>query len=243
MEALQNYLFIDIETAPLTRRFEELSIPLQMLWKDKAIKKNYADEETSEFPQLYQEKAAVFAEFGRIVCISIGCFLQEDSHLEFTVKSLAGADEHELLLQFCKALASFSKRIPRFIFCGHNIREFDIPYISRRMIINRIALPKSMEHHGKKPWEVTHADTMQLWSFGDRKNYTSLALLATVLGIPSPKDDINGAEVGRVFWEENDLLRICKYCEKDVVTSAKVFIRLMGYEERPFNVRHLSEGN
>lgn len=241
MEALQNYLFIDIETAPLTRQLDDLSLPLQKLWMEKAIKKNYVGDEPAESPLIFQEKAAIFSEFGRIVCISIGCFRQGNGSLEFNVKSIAGADEHELLLQFCKAMDSFSRRIPRFIFCGHNIREFDIPFISRRMIINRIALPKYLEHHGKKPWEVTHADTMQLWSFGDRKNYTSLALLATVLGIPTPKDDINGADVGRVFWEENDLPRICRYCEKDVVTTAKVFIRLMGYEEVSFEVRHLSE--
>lgn len=240
MEAIKSYLFLDIETVPLVWQFEALSLPLQKLWTDKAFKMKYLTADTDDATASFRDKAAIFSEFGKIVCISIGCFRQVDSQMEFDVKSFAGDDEALLLEQFCTAVTAFAGNHPRFAFCGHNIREFDIPYITRRLIINRMPLPKYLEHHGKKPWEVTHMDTMQLWSFGDKKNYTSLALLATVLGIPSPKDDINGAEVGRVFWEEQNLQRICTYCEKDVATTAQVFIRLMGYEEFPFTVKHLS---
>lgn len=102
--------------------------------------------------------------------------------------------------------------------------------IARRCIINRIQVPRILDIGGLKPWEVGHVDTMNLWSFGDRKAYTSLALLAHILGIPTPKDDITGADVARVYYEDKDLERIAAYCKKDVVATAQLYLRLTGRE-------------
>ena len=239
MEPLQHYLFIDIETVSCERDFTQLGKSMQDLWQDKARKKGYAPDEDADWAQVFRDRAAVFAEFGKIVCIGVGCFLQREEGWTFAVKSIAGDDEKLLLNRFCTALSNFSKRIPKLIFCGHNIKEFDLPYISRRMVINGMQLPDCLRLQGRKPWEIPHVDTMELWSFGDRKNYTSLALLAEVLGIPTPKDDISGAEVGRVYWEEDNLARIATYCEKDVVTTARVFQRLMCYDEIAFETEHV----
>jgi len=239
MESLEHYLFIDIETAGLKKVFSDLSPGLQDLWQDKARKKGYLTSDSPDWSLIFNEKAAVFSEFGRIVCIGLGCFIRRPEGLSFTIKSIADTDEKLLLNRFCKALDTFTKRIPKLVFCGHNIKEFDLPYISRRMIINDMKLPDCLRLQGKKPWEIPHLDTMELWSFGDRKNYTSLALLSEVLGIPSPKDDIDGSEVGRVFWEEQDLRRISTYCEKDVETTARIFLRLMEFGPLEFETTHL----
>ncbi len=147
------------------------------------------------------------------------------------LKSLAHNDEKILLNDFSEVVTKFSKRYKDFRFCGHNIKEFDIPFLCRRMIINGVPLPDSMQLAGKKPWEVNHLDTMEMWKFGDHKNFTSLSLLAAVFGIPSPKNDIDGSMVADVYWKDNDLARIGTYCLQDVFTSAKVFLKLKGIHD------------
>lgn len=236
MEALKHLLFIDIETACGHAEHAALSDGMQREWARKVKTKWNAEEH--EAPQLFFDKAAILAEFGRIVCISIGCLRQRGNETKLVLRSFAGDDEKALLGDFCAALSTFSEKLGKegksLTFVGHNIKEFDLPYISRRMIVHGMCLPDCLRLQGKKPWEVPHIDTMQLWAFGDYKSFTRLALLAEVLGIPTPKDDISGEDVSRVFWQERNLQRIVTYCQKDVETTARVYLRLMCYEEPEF---------
>lgn len=219
---LENILFLDIETVPEVQYFSELDEIKQALWEHKS-KYQRKDDETAED---FYERAGIWAEFGKIVCISVGYFTLKGDVRNFRVTSFYG-DETKILKDFKNLLIShFSET--KHLLCAHNGKEFDFPYMARRMIINNIALPHKLNLFGKKPWEVPHLDTLELWKFGDYKTYTSLKLLTNVLGIPSPKDDIDGSEVCRVFYEENDIDRIIVYCEKDTIAVAQIFLRLRG---------------
>ena len=231
MEQLKHILFIDIETAPCAGRYDDLSENLQLQWvrKTNFWKKN-PDEETSP-ALLFSERAGIFSEFARVVCIGIGCLVESEGKWKMVLKALSDQDEKVLLNKFCAAISRFTEQFRDLQFCGHNIKEFDIPFLCRRMIIQGMQLPVCLQIHGKKPWEVTHLDTLELWRFGDFKHFTSLALLAEVLGIPSPKDDLDGSMVGDVFWKDGDLERINRYCLQDVYTTARVYLRLKGYHD------------
>lgn len=218
LERLQRHriLFLDIETVPEAQNYGELDAETQSLWDQKSA---YQRGEIP--PEEFYERAGIWAEFGKIVCISVGYFVPDTSN--FRVKSFHG-DEQQLLKDFKSLLEShFSSR--QHLLCAHNGKEFDFPYIARRMIIHQIKIPSALNLFNKKPWEVPHLDTMQLWRFGDYKNYTSLKLLAHILGIPSPKEDIDGSKVAQVYYEEKNINRIVQYCEKDVVTIAQIFLR------------------
>ncbi len=216
----EKVLFIDIETVPQYSNYEQLPDIFKKLWD---IKVSKLSPKAEELPSQVYERAGIYAEFGRIICISAG-FINEGM---LRIKSFAGKDESELLNNFANMLNNrFSK--PDFQLCAHNGKEFDFPYIARRMLINGIKIPAILDTTGRKPWEVHHLDTMEMWKFGDFKNYTSLALLTAVFNIPTPKDDIDGSQVGRVFWEEDNLNRIVEYCQKDVVAIVQLFMRYKG---------------
>lgn len=223
--ALDQLLLLDIETVPLTDTFDHLPDELQRLWLEKNTK-TAPDSENGE--EAYVEKAGLQAEFGRIVCISAGFFYTEAGHYQLRIKSFASQNEKEVLEGFLDLVQKFFLKYPRFQFAGHNIREFDIPYICRRALINGLALPGPLQAHNFKPWESPVLDTLQIWRFGEFRNYTSLKLLAAVLGIPTPKDDIDGSMVGKVFWEEKNLPRIMEYCQKDVLTVGQLLLRFKG---------------
>ena len=216
-------IFLDIETVPAAARYDDLSEQMQLLWEKKAKTMsefvNFSDNSARE---LYN-RAAIYAEFGKIVCISVGMFSGE----KFVLHSFADKEERLLLDDFATRLKS-QLDDPSWAICGHNAKEFDIPFIARRMLINGMQLPRSLNISGKKPWEIPHIDTMELWKFGDYKHFTSLELLAAVFGIPTPKDDINGSQVGQVFWLDGDLQRIATYCQKDVLTTARLYLKLKG---------------
>jgi len=217
---LDKVLFLDIETVPMCATYEQLPERYVALWDKKAGFLKRADEDTPEslFP-----RAGIYAEFGKVVCISFGMFQSGT----FRIKSFAGDDEKAVLTDFANLLESkFSDG--NFLLCAHNGKEFDFPYLSRRMLINNVSLPEILDMAGKKPWEVAHLDTMELWKFGDFKNYTSLDTLSAVFNIPTPKDDIDGSQVGKVYWEDKDLDRIMIYCQKDVLTIAQLFLRYQG---------------
>lgn len=217
-----NILFLDIETVSQQETYHHLSEEWKELWDLKAglINRN-RDEENSEsaYP-----RAAIYAEFGKIICISCGCLQGNGADRKLVIKSYSNEDEKKLLLDFADMLQKWSGDSDKFL-CAHNGKEFDYPYICRRMIINGIEIPEALKIAGRKPWEIRHLDTMELWKFGDYKSYTSLKLLAKVLGIPSPKDDIDGSMVNSVYWIEKDLDRIVEYCQKDVITLAQVLLR------------------
>lgn len=217
---LENLLFLDIETVPEHPEFGALDPQKQELW---AQKTSYQRKE-EQTPEAFYNNAGIWAEFGRIICISAGYFHWKGNTRSFRVTSFHG-EENSILVQF-KNLLETHFNAPKYLLCAHNGKEFDFPYIARRMIIHKIALPEKLELFGKKPWEVPHLDTMELWKFGDYKHYTSLKLLANVLGIASPKEDMDGSMVRDVYYIDGDIDRIITYCELDVVTLAQVFLRM-----------------
>ncbi|MCO6462272.1 MAG: ribonuclease H-like domain-containing protein [Saprospiraceae bacterium] len=224
-------LFIDIETVSETSSYAELSEAKQLFWQKKSNAWIRQSDEVNEelFDRLYKSKAAIFAEFGKIVCISIGYNAYDPATKDFTfrIKSFYGEDEKTLLTDFLNLVTQHFNNPNKHTFCGHNIKEFDIPYICRRALVHGLHLPDTLQLSGKKPWEVNHlVDTLEYWKFGDFKHYISLALLADLFGIPTPKDDIDGSLVGKVYWEEKNLGRIKTYCQKDVYTVAKIYSHL-----------------
>ena len=218
-------LFLDIETVPQYPEYEGMPEDWQKLWNQKAIslgRYHEGQDERSLYP-----RAGIYAEFGKIVCISCGVLLGSPGQRRMSLKSFYVDQEAVLLTKFCEMLTKWSQGEPKQL-CAHNGKEFDFPYICRRLVINNIPIPSILNVQGKKPWEVNHLDTMELWKFGDFKNYTSLNLLAHSLGIPTPKDDIDGSMVWEVYWKEKNLERIATYCQKDVVTVAQILLRLGG---------------
>lgn len=231
--ALTNILFLDIETVPEYSSYLELTEEKRLLWEQKT--KYQRKEEFT--PEEFYHRAGIWAEFGKIVCVSVGYFVEKGNTKDFRVTSFYG-DEIILLNNFKKLLEEYFN-LNKHLLCGHNAKEFDFPYIARRMLINGIKLPNKLNLFGKKPWEIPHLDTMELWKFGDYKHFTSLKLLANILGIPSPKDDMDGSLVQEVFYQENNIDRIVTYCELDVVTTAQVFLRLRG--EDLLNTNHIKK--
>ena len=220
--ALNKILFLDIETVPQFPNFSELDEKTKQLYSQKT--KFLQKDNTHTAEDLY-DRAGIYAEFGKIICISVGYIHEGSLGEQIRLKSFYNADEEKLLREFVNLLEENYKFA---ILCGHNAKEFDFPYICRRLLIHGITLPTILDIAGKKPWEINHLDTMELWKFGDYKAYTSLALLCHIFQIPTPKDDISGEDVARVFYEEKNLERIKVYCEKDVVALIQLLRKMMG---------------
>ncbi len=225
---LSQILIIDIETIRLTATYNELPERMQKQWEKKAFNLRKPDEITPD--EMYMERAGIYAEFGQVIVIAIGFYIYQNEEWHFRVRSISSDNEKELLEKFMGILSKFNSKTTYL--CGHNGKEFDFPYISRRLLVNGLQLPKLLDTAGKKPWEVNHIDTMELWKFGDRKNYTSLDLLAAIFEIPSSKSDIDGSQVSQVFYEENEngegLERIAEYCARDVIVTAQLLLKLKG---------------
>ncbi|RXG17869.1 hypothetical protein DSM03_101568 [Leeuwenhoekiella aestuarii] len=217
---LENILFLDIETVPQHENFDDLDADLQQLYADKTEYQRKDEFTAAEF----YDRAGIWAEFGKIVCISVGYFHRSGEQRNFRTTSFHGSEKQQLL-EFKKLLSEHYNK-PQHVLCAHNGKEFDFPFIARRMIVNGIKLPFKLDLFGKKPWEVPHLDTLELWKFGDYKHYTSLKLLTKILDIPSPKTDIDGSQVRDVFYKEKDIERIIEYCERDVVAVAQIVLRL-----------------
>lgn len=222
---LENLFLLDIETVSEKEHFHLLDDNWKALWEVK-IAKSLPENISAE--EYYPMKAAIMAEFAKVVCISFGYFKREGKEWHLRIKSICDEDEKRLLKEFIHTLEKIHSHHPTWIFTGHNIKEFDVPFLCRRMLVNSLRIPDCMNFQNKKPWETPILDTLHLWRFGDYKHYTTLNLLAACLGIPSPKDDIDGSQVGHVFWKEKDLNRISIYCEKDVATVGNIILRLNG---------------
>lgn len=227
--ALDKILFLDIETVPQAATYEELPENIAHLWDEKAAQlqakspEKYAESITPK--EIFAKAAGIYSEFGKIVCISVGyIFYDKEKNKHFRSKSFYGDDEKTILMNFSVLVNKFFTSKEN-TFCGHNIKEFDIPYICRRMLINRLPIPFAMDLSGKKPWEVNFLDTLEMWKFGDYKNYTSLKLLTAIFDIPTPKDDIDGSQVAEVYHKEKNIQRIATYCEKDVLATAQLLLR------------------
>lgn len=222
---VNSILFLDIETVPQYPAYGGLPDDWRKLWDTKSnslIKYHEGENNESLYP-----RAGIYAEFGKIVCISCGVLQGGGEQRKIILKSFAGDDEGVLLQQFGDMLNKWTAGETKYL-CAHNGKEFDFPYLCRRMIVHGLVIPSVLNISGKKPWEVNHLDTLELWKFGDFKSYTSLVLLAHTLGIPTPKDDIDGSQVWKVYWEEKNLQRIVTYCQKDVVTVAQILLRMNG---------------
>jgi hypothetical protein len=222
MDGIQNIkriLFLDIETISCASSYAELDPRLKPLWEKKA---GFLDP-LSDKADLFFQKAGIYAEFGKIINISIGSFFHQEESLCFKTKSFSGVDEKTLLQEFILLIKKFDPR--RLTLCAHNGKEFDFPYLCRRMLINGLEIPEVLRILGKKPWEIHHLDTMELWKFGDKKNFTSLDLLAALFNIPSSKDNFDGSKVNECFYREKNLKKIIQYCEKDVIVTAQLYLR------------------
>lgn len=230
MIELSRILFIDIETVASYRHFEDMQDSERSLWKSKCLANRWLDSSSPEsaYATLYPQKAGILAEFGKIICISVGYMHLDGGMWQAKITAFSDEDEKRVLKEFSELILKNYKSTDQQGICGHNIREFDIPWICRRMMVHRIEIPPFLQVSGKKPWEIKHLlDTLDMWKFGDTKNYTSLKLLMHVLGLPSPKEDIDGSMVNSVYWEEGDLHRITKYCMKDVAAVMQLYCRFI----------------
>jgi len=225
---VEDIMFLDIETVPQAPSFEKLNPVLQVLWEKKSSFFRSLEQSAEEV----YERTGIYSEFGKIICISVG-FINEKNPFSLRIKSFYGDNEKTLLSEFSDVLVKFSKSGKEALLCAHNGREFDFPYIARRMIINRLVIPDILDNAGKKPWEIKLLDTMDLWKFGDYKNYTSLDLMTSILDIPSPKDDIDGSMVAGLYYGEKDIARIVRYCEKDVLSIARILLRFKNLPDIP----------
>ena len=223
---IENVLFLDIETVPFCNNYSELPENFKKLWNKKAEQISKKENDTSE--TLYG-RAGIYSEFGKIICISVGIVKKQNGKNILRVKSFSNDDEKVVLNEFINLLNTHFNKSDNML-CAHNGKEFDFPYIARRILINGLKIPKILDLSGKKPWEINHLDTMELWKFGDYKNYTSLELLATVFNLPTPKNDIDGSQVADVYWNENNLQRIVKYCQKDVIAIVQLLLKYKGEE-------------
>jgi 3'-5' exonuclease len=232
LKNVKNILFLDVETVSCVKAYKDLDERLKPLWDKKAQYISKDPDKDSE--TLFFERAGIYAEFGKIVNISIGSFFgQTPSELSFKVKSFSGNDEAEILKSFSELVMKFDQK--RLTLCAHNGKEFDFPYICRRMLINGVQIPDVLRISGKKPWEVNHLDTLELWKFGDKKNYTSLDLLAALFNIPSSKTGFDGSMVNDCYYNQNDLQKIMKYCERDVIVTAQLYLRFKNLPIVPEN--------
>ncbi len=218
----ENLLFIDIETVSEKATYQNLTENWQELWTEKTQRILPSENTAAEF---YEQRAGVMAEFAKVICISIGYFRYEGEVMQLRIKSFYADEEKKLLQDFIATLNQMEIQNNKWCFAGHNIKEFDIPFLCRRLLINGMPIPEYIDFQNMKPWETNSIDTFQYWRFGDYKNYTSLKLLAAALGIASPKDDIDGSQVGTVYWKENNLQRIVTYCQKDIITTANILLR------------------
>ena len=214
---LEKILFLDIETIPLVYQYSDLEDSTKEMWDKKW---NYNKEIS---PENQYTKAGIYAEFAQVICIGVGYYKEN----KFRIKTIASKDEASVLKEFSELVNKYFNSNQHYL-CAHNGKEFDFPFLCRRLLINNLPLPKALQIQGLKPWEINHIDTMELWKFGDYKNFTSLNLLAHTFKIPSPKDDIDGSQVAKTFYEDNNLEKIATYCKKDVITLARVYNRFVG---------------
>ena len=219
---LENILFIDIETASAKPSFDLLNERFKKAWRHKA----FLLDNSKSAEELYSQKAAIYAEFGKVIAIGLGFFfIDENKKTSFKVKCFSDHNEQQLLSKLKELIESKYKN-KKLLFCAHNGKEFDYPYLCRRMLINSIQIPRPLNLSGKKSWEVEHLDTLEMWKFGDRKNFTSLDLLTALFDIPGSKNDLDGSKVNDVYYLENGLERIANYCMEDVIALAQLYLRL-----------------
>ncbi len=234
---LRDILFLDIETVSAVEKYDQLDERFKAQWARKASFLKREENQTDE--DLFHERAGIYAEFGKIIVVAIGKYVEnENGQLGLKTKYFANDDEKILLEEF---KATLDKADPKTKLCAHNGKEFDFPYLSRRMLVNGIQLPLLLNLSGKKSWEIPHLDTMEMWKFGDYKHYTSLDLLLALFTIPSSKGEMDGSKVNHVFYQEKDLKKIAEYCTRDVVAIAQLYLKMKGLSL--IDERNISQSN
>ncbi len=220
---LKEVLVLDIETVSTVKNFQELPKRMQSQWVKKC---NYLrNEENLTEEELYFQKGAIYAEFGKVITIALGLFqIDENNELKLRVKTIHNHNEKSLLEEFKELIEKFDS--DHLKLCAHNGKEFDYPYLCRRMLLNGIKIPNALDIRNRKPWEIQHLDTLDMWKFGDRKNFTSLELMTTIFDIESSKDDIDGSQVNEIYYHQNGLERIAEYCSNDVIATAQLFLKM-----------------
>lgn len=228
---LKQLFVFDLEWVPIAKNYEDLSVNFPLLadawnrrcnkWNDDKLKKGNETPTPSEY---WDKEGGFYPEFIKIICASYG---YTDSTGTFKVGSIYGDDESELLTKFNSLLTSVEKK--GLVLSGASIKRFDMPFIAKRMMVNGIRPSKLVNVFGSKPWEVNVYDLPEVWSQGcSQEAYTPFDWMCVSLGIETPKDDIGGADVKRVYYEEeNGLERIKTYCEKDVLQSYKLAEKLI----------------
>ncbi|HOX81744.1 MAG TPA: 3'-5' exonuclease [Chryseolinea sp.] len=233
---LKDILFLDIETVANVYDYNALDERLKTQWSRKA---NFFKRDAQQSDEeIYNERAGIYAEFGKVVCIVVGGFFEmEQGKLGLRTKAFYGDDEKKLLLEFNSMVDKTNNNALKF--CAHNGKEFDFPYLCRRMLVNEVNIPPVLNLMGKKPWEVAHLDTMEMWKFGDYKHYTSLDLLTALFNIPSSKSDMDGSQVNAVYYRDKNLPKIKDYCVRDVEVLAQLYLKLKQIEVgRPIIIQH-----
>jgi DNA polymerase elongation subunit (family B) len=220
---LRDILFLDIETVACTDTFQSLDERLKVQWSRKAGFLKREEGITDE--DLFHQRAGIYAEFGKIICIAVGkLYDTESGEIGLKTKAYFGHDEKKILLDFNNMLEKMDGATVRL--CAHNGKEFDFPYMSRRMLIHGISLPATLNLSGRKPWETPHLDTMEMWKFGDYKHYTSLDLLTAIFNIPSSKSDMDGSQVNAVYYRDKNLEKIKTYCVSDVLVLTQLYLKM-----------------
>ena len=221
ISSINKILFLDIETVPNVYSFDELDERGKLLWEKKS---QYLQINDTSPQEVYQQKAAIFAEFSKVICIGIGIIQIKEDGNKLYVKLLSNDNEEELLSSLTHLL---EMQFSDYFLCAHNGKEFDFPFLARRMLINNMNIPKALDSRGKKPWEISHIDTMELWKFGDYKHFTSLDLMTYIFNIPSPKENISGEDVASFYYEKKDKEKIFKYCQKDIVALVQIYLKMI----------------
>lgn len=237
---INKILFIDIETVPQVETFEKMTPVAQKLFKERFktdLKNLEVDGKVSPeaLEELYNIKASLHVEWAKIVCLSVGAINTADEVYKIKTKSLTGATDFEILTQMMELapIKDYKGKAEDFAFCAHNGKVFDFPFITKRMILNRMEIPKFLQIYNMKPWEITHLiDTKEMWKFGVFDNNSSLSLLAHVFGTPSSKDDMDGSMVKDCYYKEKNVAKIAEYCEKDVLALAHVYLKMNGIENQ-----------
>lgn len=223
-------VFFDLETASEYESLDQLALnkpKMAELWSKRCeyLRSRFEENKDMTDEQLYEAKAALTPEFARIVCATFGrvTFIGEDPNV--IIKSYCSEHEDEVLDGIQKVFDKFAS----LKFSGHNIKRFDIPMMCKRLLIHGRSLPKGLQIQNLKPWEMPFIDTSEVWSFGAwQEGFVSLELLVTAIGLETPKGDIKGEDVSRVFWQDGDTHRIAEYCQRDVFAGIQALLKLSG---------------
>ena len=226
-EDIHKLLFVDIETVGVDEDLDSLhhtNPKLSKVWEETGwdyFKRKYSEDSELSSNQMFVKRAALLPEFGKIVCISVGFIVPSG---ETKLDSFYG-DEKNILISTSELLNRVDKL--GFVICGHNVKNFDLPYIAKRMLINNIPVPKILPNYTIKPWESRVLDTKEVWGFNSFGGLSSLNLVCTSLGLETSKEgEVNGSNMHKYYYDSNNIEKIKNYCEEDVKCTINLVKKL-----------------